>query len=421
MTLSDLKKKNFMGAIPITEQKRIHDSKIYIIDIAMKLVDFVEGAHKSNIYLNDISLSNFIVSSDGQLKFIDVETIICPSDKREIITQTFGYNDENIFKYSYRERDNRRLGYLLIDFVCSANGLLKTDPTGQQTKQVFSKFCELFKFPEIFNIVAKLENWNKNEICQDKSDILDQVNHEICDIEQFLAVTEHSILPNVQANKPTIGIKYDLLKWIENTVKRDGILKQQDAQYILNLANIVLESDSEVAYVENLLYTLIEHMRPCSHVFGNSNGYFLLNELGNFSPYLSCSGSVVYSALNILKKFPDLKLASIVKKRLEAFDINFARNISYTYGLAGIADIFLEAYEVFGSYRYLDSAISKFEVIKSFKNITGDASWIYPDSKLTSVNNDFDNGTQGILYFYNHLRNIMSVKTNFSKHREDEQ
>lgn len=76
-------------------------------------------------------------------------------------------------------------------------------------------------------------------------------------------------------------------------------------------------------------------------LFAGTERYLFMNEDGNYSPYLDCSGAVVLSALKYLQGHQDTEISFLVKKVLPTFDVNFTRYVTYFNGLAGIMELFL--------------------------------------------------------------------------------
>ncbi|KLI75287.1 MULTISPECIES: class III lanthionine synthetase LanKC N-terminal domain-containing protein [Lacticaseibacillus] len=413
--LSELKKSIYLGDISLNETALLKKVKQQVMIITDKLMSFFQQVHQIGLFLNDVSLENLMIDERGKITFIDAEASNALNSSPFVYTNTPEFNDSRtpLSKLTPEEIDNKRLGYVLIDLVCSANDLLKIDSTGRQTKQVFERFCELYSFPELLKIVAHLENWNMS-----KTNYLGhfvkahEVTSEINEITAF-AKSHQLKLPKKQLYEfCSISQINDVLDHLQEKFANEKSFEfnELDAHDLLNITQNLLQSEDPISHKKflSLLVFLLRRMKANGRNFSGTPHYLFTNEAGNYSPYIASSGAVLLSSLKFLKQHQDAELINLVKEILPSFDGSIARNVSYLYGLSGIADLFLNAYEVFGDHRYLLSTMAKFRVIQSFRAVSSD-SWLYADKSLHPNFGTYTNGTPGILAFYQHLQRVLQI------------
>lgn len=413
--LSELKKSIYLGGIPLYETDLMKKAKQQILIIAEKLLCFFQQAHQTGLFLNDISLENLMIDDKGKITFIDAEASNTMTNSPFVHTNTRDFNDSRIplSKLTPIEIDNKRLGYVLIDLVCSANDLLRIDSTGMQTKQVFERFCELYSFPELLKIVAHLEKWNMRKTDYSFHPVnVNEITSEINKITTF--AKSHQLKLPKKENHPFYSTDQinDILGHLRKKFVEQKSLEfnELDANDLLNVTENILRSEDLVLQKRfmSLLIFLLKRMTENGRSFSGMPHYLFTNEIGNYSPYLASSGAVLLSSLKFLRQHQNEDLIHLVKALLPSFDGNMARNVSYLYGLSGIADLFLNAYEVFGDHRYLLSTMAKFRVIQSFRAVSSD-SWLYADKSLHPNFGTYTNGTPGILAFYQHLQRVLQI------------
>lgn len=102
---------------------------------------------------------------------------------------------------------------MIIDLTCSANDLLVIDPTGQQTKHLFLKFCYLYNFIELYSFVSELLSWKELQI-EEGAHIIKSLRDEINFINNYMNCSSN-ITTSVKNINQKILIKFfEILKII---------------------------------------------------------------------------------------------------------------------------------------------------------------------------------------------------------------
>lgn len=399
-SLSNLKEELTLAVIPIENKKEIHNRKKKLYSLVDKLfIKFVE-MHDLGFYHNDISLNNFLIDDNSNIFFIDTDSSFLSTGNLKYVVSTTYFTDSTLLKEQTGITiDKKRLGYLIIDLTCSANDLLVIDPTGQQTKHLFLKFCYLYNFIELYSFVSELLSWKELQI-EEGAHIIKSLRDEINFINNYMNCSSN-ITTSVKKYKPENINK--IFRNIENNLKGDlPKLSESDLNYIqAHLTTF----NSEKKYRKSF-HLLLEKMYI--KVLESEKKLFL-NDQNNFSPYVNCTAGLIQVTIKYLDYYYDEKIALFCKELIESIDMTFVRNPSYKYGLSGIADTFLLAYSFYNEDIYLKKAVSKYTIIREFKNVSTNG-WLYPDYHLKSDDGNFNTGIEGILYFYKQLYNILEKK-----------
>lgn len=424
-TLTELKNHIYLGGVSLDQPVLIEKIKSQIVRIAQSLNHLFKVAHQHGLFLNDVSLDNFVIDRNEKITFIDAEA--SNTVKSPLLTQTNtpDYNDDHMLidDLTLIEIDNKRLGYMLIDLVCSANDLLRVDPSGKQTRKVFERFCQIYNFVNLWDLVATLEGWKlANDNCTLSTVSVSEITSEIEEITTFASTQHYGIMPDHEYPRFNIVQVEDVLKNLHTRIikRNSNFFTKVDAEDLLNVTEntIRIRSPKLQKELQTLVYFLLRRLKNNGREYYGNQHYLFTNESGNYSPYLVSSGAVLFASLSSLKHFPDKKIIRLVKEILPSFDASVVRNVSYSYGLSGIADLFLTAYEILGDQYYLHSAITKFRVIQSFKAVSPNCRWLYIDKSLQPKFGHYDDGTPGILAFYRHLLNVLQNNKIVPQERE---
>ncbi|MCI1913435.1 hypothetical protein [Schleiferilactobacillus perolens] len=387
-TLASLKKEIYLGGIALTNKSAISECKKRILVVTRELQNLFRKAHQIGIYLNDVSLDNFVQQPDGTIRMIDAESVNVIDQPVFAETGTPEYNDQNLEsgKLPLVTRDNKRLGYLLIDLVCTANDLLTLDHTGRQTKRVFKAFCTMYRCPTLYQIVCRLEEWGCSDLPISKPRYpLPKVARDLQNISRW---QEQNPTVPVSLKKGDMQMDSKALNSLNEQLRANHslVLSKQDASRMIEMSFWIAHTPnstlSAVTY-RNLLHYLLQRMVESRTLFAGTERYLFMNEDGNYSPYLDCSGAVVLSALKYLQGHQDTEISFLVKKVLPTFDVNFTRYVTYLNGLAGIMELFLCAFDTFHDRCYLDSAVAKGVVLNAFRAASLKSQWLYPGRPIT--------------------------------------
>lgn len=399
--LSIFKEELTLASIPIEDKKEILIRKQKLYNLIDKLfIRFIE-MHNLGFYHNDISLNNFLIDNNSNIFFIDTDSSFLNTENLKYVISTTDFTDSSLLKEQNGVMiDRKRLGYLIIDLTCSANDLLVIDPTGQQTQHLFLKFCYLYNFIELYSFVSELLSWKDPLLIEEDISPMKSLKGEINIINNYM---NSSSIVTTSVQKRNLENINKIFQNIENNLKGDlPKLSESDLDYI---QEHLTTFNREKKYREVFLL-LLEKMYI--RVLETEKKLFL-NDQNNLSPYVNCTSGLVQVTIKYLNSHYNKRIAILCKKLIESIDITFVRNPSYKYGLSGIADTFLLAYSFYNEDIYLKKAVSKYTIIKQFKNVSN-TGWIYPDYQLTSDDGNFNTGIEGILYFYNHLYNILKKK-----------
>ncbi|KYC90329.1 hypothetical protein B4102_3837 [Heyndrickxia sporothermodurans] len=129
------------------------------------------------------------------------------------------------------------------------------------------------------------------------------------------------------------------------------------------------------------------------------------------SPYISHGAAGLIKVIIQYLKHSQEKSCyeDVLLSLLDGIDTKFVSNPSYFYGLSGIGDTFIDAYNYFKEGTYLEKAYEIFKSLQLFK-VKFDGHYYYPGEDLMNLGLDFEKGLSGILYFYSKLQKTIDQK-----------
>jgi serine/threonine protein kinase len=139
------------------------------------------------------------------------------------------------------------------------------------------------------------------------------------------------------------------------------------------------------------------------------------------SPYVaSGTAGLIKAGIRYLKNTnnQELELKNSIKSLLNGIDTKFVTNPTYFYGLAGIGDTFIDAYNYFNNPLYLKKAQEIFKSLQLFK-LSLKGYTYYPGDDLMNLGLDFEKGLAGILYFYKKLNKSIGIANKKTDHNEN--
>lgn len=440
ITLQEFISNYSLVTLSSNDQHNIEEYSSQIEKVVLNLIKALKYFHSINFIINDISPNNIIVSKDYRITFVDLEdSYFLDENPLKYIVHNNIFSTSNINNLSPKDQDKQKLGYLFISIFCSANETLKFDSSGFMCQCIFSHFFERYnlnnmvkeKVLDLVNFPQKTDLESLLEVLSSQKWISREnkpISNSFIPPEEILSHVSFSsevnfLKKSICESGLTIA-EYYLFKEcspIENCLDEWESTKNNYLNSISNGTDVSLSLESgELSKLRDLLfiYSISKDFRILTHIrdlivlidkqaHPTPTGRLLPNSSFTLSPYINYSAGFVKLCILFIKVHYDEEIVLLVKEYLKALDNDFPRNPSYAYGLSGIADTFLDAYDLFGEDKYLQASIRKYNVLLLFMKKAENHQLSFPSRQLEQTSNDFKEGTLGILYYILHLSRIL--------------
>lgn len=440
-SLQDFIYDNTLVTLNHTNKEEIQTRSLKIKKIVVSMVKALDYFHSMDFIVNDISPSNIIIDQINKISFIDLEDSFFLNDlPLTYIVKNEVFSNENIDTLDFKSQDKQKLGYLIISVFCSANETLTYDKTGIVCKNVFNNFCESYQITDTVrdSIIELIENprkvnlyllskklnrsnWLNDKKIKPSKNFIDPQNI----LENNSFYSDVLFLENDIFNSNFSYIEYVLFKKynLKNLSRKVCISKKE--RLLIDMSTnkkISLNLNSGALYVLReflFLYhttkdkTILKHAKDLIIAIDKQsllspNGKMLPNSEYSLSPYVEHSAGFIKICILFSKYYYDESILNIIKEYITAIDNDFPKNISYSLGLSGIADTYLDAYELLQEPGYLESSIRKYNVLLLYAKKEQNNKYSFPSSNFKNSSNEFTKGTQGILYYILHLAAILN-------------
>lgn len=258
MTIQEFRSTIFLDLVYSKNSNNVF--RTIIKNILVSLINI----QKENIFIGDISDTNVIITSNYEIRYIDLEqSKIIPKhvEKIDFFYRTLGYYKDDINCLTVQEQDKQQFGFLLLSFYTKSNYFLLTDKTSMSTMNMFINLvAKDYNIPnDILFIILSLiyepnvkldslikhinnENANYKKLLP-KFDNIKHIsdlyisNNEVCSSAPDYAFT----------NEYLFGNKFNL------NVQENCLLEQALLNYnstIMNEDNFMLTNGKALAYIQ---------------------------------------------------------------------------------------------------------------------------------------------------------------------------
>lgn len=440
-TLQNFIYDNTLVTLNYTNKEEIQNRIIKIKKVVLNMLNALDYLHSINFIVNDISPNNIIIDQMNNVSFIDLEdSFFLNEDPLEYVVKNEIFSNRNIDVLDAKSQDKQKLAYLIISIFCSANETLIYDKTGTICKNVFCYFCESYQIADDVreSIIELVENPNKVDLGPlskrlskstwfsdeeskyprsfvDPKHILKNRSFysEVSLLEQDVNDSSFSYIEH------TLFQKYNLQYFnrSECIAEKERLMTEisMNKKVEINLSTGALHTVRELLFLYHTTQdgTILNHIKDLilaidSQSLSSLNGKMLPNSDTSLSPYVEHTAGFIKVCILFSKYCYDESVLKIIKEYIKAIDNDFPKNISYGFGLSGIADTFLDAYELLKDPIYLESSIRKYNVLLLYAKKEQYNDYSFPSGDFKSNSNEFAKGTQGVLYYILHLAYVLN-------------
>lgn len=363
------------------EEENIKKFKCFL-NIIYKVLDLVDYFHKQNIVLNDIHSDNFIIDSNNNIYFVDLETSYEYKKNKPIVGI---YNNNSLKSWNNidgKVADCHKIGNMILFLIGRLQ--IKSESISE-LKNNLKLSTNLLQFYGIKSNINKLINYlftstatikTAKRICQQ---IFVDIKHnnQLFFKDKLKSFKKQSTSFNLlTSNIPIIKKIYlsnkTYKKYLNHLDNPDYIKYFIDIETNMGLdglaGNLILLNT--FSYDKNIILYGVNKL--ISSIIDTSNGKMIKINDHTASPYLyNGSAGVIKALLNINSK----KYKKIIKNLSNGIVTNFAQRPNYWNGMLGIADTLLDSYSLIHDDTY----------IKFATNLIISSSY-YLDSKKLSMN-----------------------------------
>lgn len=375
---------------PKSDTSKLNDLYPILYKIFNTITEIIENVNQCGYIVQDISQTNFFITENHNVKFIDLETVVSPNSKL-IVKNSWS-------QLSHLKLDKLNLLLLFLNILCPpANENFKFNNDPIKLYFLINHFFNIYHVPN--NIRTQINNLiliifpHSNVIQLTKRDI----NLDISHLEHF-TTSSHFNLTTSYKKQITSLRKYDLykdesiLEDLTDSLKHDlnnfhtiKILGLKDG--CLGLADILIE-----LFIRNKnIYHLVVAKKIIKHIINfkiiNNGIYTLSTTLDTtvYSPYIANgTGGLIKTILKYLKYRYDSELENELFYIVSNFEIDLTQNVDYYYGLTGILDCYIDIYQYTSNKKFLKIANNLYDNLSLFKYDLNNIS-VYPSHRY---NND---------------------------------
>lgn len=420
-----------------SESKRLFNKKIK--NVVFQTFSILEDIHLRGVIVEDISLSNIILTNEGEVYFIDLETSYYKGGFPMITTQNMLL--PNRMKQSTKVADRIKLWYCIIGLLTNASIMLNFDSSGKKTIQLFIKMCtEHGGLTEIIDLLSRdLEiKHTKKKVFPSK-----YINLGL-DIAKLLK-TRGKIIETLMSQSAIELDGEDFVEYYENkkAIKncglnitrkekkfRDNLFERRLVSLYLYNNNRKVEQFLNTIEVNQLQYRQKYYLLKFLNdkmmdrvLFKQIVNSIIKNDIdydnkkipyirsGKYlNPYLiNGSAGLLIELIRFSEKEKCKEYRTFIKKLSRGMQHPYAKGTSLYSGMVGIALANLWLYHYFNKLRYLRYSLYIFNHVIDY-SIQKNNLFVLIDPMQDKVNYGFSKGMLGCLYYIDMVLETIKYK-----------